>query len=78
MAAPCWAAGQIGESTHPGQRVSTKDRQAVAGPMVFANGSRYGSCPVGPNRDHGSGRSATTIGSWPWRVRQFGLSGADL
>jgi hypothetical protein len=22
----CWAAGQIGESAHPGQRVSAKDR----------------------------------------------------
>ena len=23
----CWAAGQIGESAHPGQRVSAKDRR---------------------------------------------------
>jgi hypothetical protein len=27
-AGPCWAAGQIGESAHPGQRVSAKDRLA--------------------------------------------------
>jgi hypothetical protein len=27
----CWAAGQIGESAHPGQRVSAKDVSAAVG-----------------------------------------------
>ena len=38
----CWAAGQIGESAHPGQRVSAKDRLTDSG-----LGSQWG---AGPSR----------------------------
>ena len=30
----CWAAGQIRESAHPGQRVSAEDRPTVTGPWL--------------------------------------------
>jgi len=37
----CWAAGQIGKSAHPGQRVSAKDGLPVAGKVLGLGLARY-------------------------------------